>query len=127
MFDLFALRLVISMRTDNDWRVNMNRLAVSLLLSRAVALSFGTGEARPVKMGLKGAMKAMGSAITIPPEWDGIWATTDSAYDCSDVFIDVSTAEDTICGGSVISRENPLVNFTCTGTATATKLDVICT
>lgn len=105
----------------------MKRLAVPLLLLCAVLLSFGTADAKSGAIDFKGTLRAMNGSIVIPPEWSGIWTTTDSVYDCSDQFIEVATSKDTICAGQVVTQIGEIVDFTCTGAVNGTTMDVTCT
>ena len=105
----------------------MKRLAVICLVSLFVALSFGSAYARPSTHGFGAALRAMDGPITVPPEWDGIWTTADSTYDCTAGFTEYSTGKDTICGGRAYSQAPPgPVTFTCNGTSDATSIHVTC-
>jgi len=74
-------------------------------------------------------VRALGGTIVVPPEWDGVWDLTDSTYDCNDVPMGVSTDRDTICGGQVYDSggDGGPYALDCTGTVTATTLDITCT
>jgi hypothetical protein len=69
--------------------------------------------------------KALGTGIVVPPEWAGVWTTSDSTYDCDGNFQEVSTSTDTVCGGERYSGDS--IDFQCTGTATATSVNLTCT
>src|SRR5437773_4796146 len=85
----------------------MKRLFDICLVSLFVALSFGSSYARPSTHGFGAALRAMDGPITVPPEWDGIWTTADSTYDCTAGFTEYSTGKDTICGGRAYSQAPP--------------------
>ncbi len=108
----------------------MRRLAmVVLLLSAPLLLS------RPARAGaashfdFAGALRAASSTITVPPEWDGIWATQDSVYDCTTGFQSYGTGLDTLCANQVFNggTGDSQFTFTCTGTADATTIQTTCT
>jgi hypothetical protein len=69
------------------------------------------------------------ATVVIPVEWDGVYTTLDSTYDCNGVFQNTSTATDTICGGKDYSpnQGGSPVQFNCTGSANATSFDMTCT
>jgi hypothetical protein len=64
----------------------------------------------------------------IPPEWDGIWAYSDSSYDCTGIFTDSYAEDDTLCAGAVVYEPEDQVpdNFSCSGFANATNVEVTC-
>ena len=61
-------------------------------------------------------------SVIVPPEWDGIWATQDSIYDCEGNLEVALPGADTLCGGQNYTPGD----FTCTGTATVTTVDMTC-
>lgn len=64
----------------------------------------------------------------IPPEWDGIWTSTDSTYDCPGVLQQVSSSTDTLCSGAVFFDPNLISgDVECTGAFTATTVNITCT
>jgi hypothetical protein len=68
--------------------------------------------------------------VIIPPEWDGVWQSTDSTYDCtSGTLKNTSSGLDTLCGGKPILATNQGggIQLSCTGTAGPTAIDVTCT
>lgn len=109
----------------------MLRFATLVFLCAGVlALSPGVSRAAGDTGGLKKMLKAarITDTIVIPQEWGGIWSSVDSTYDCSGTFDFVESYEDTLCPGEVVVDEQQLpVTFNCTGSATATTVDVECT
>lgn len=75
---------------------------------------------------IKEILQALGPATTVPPEWDGIWETTDSVFACTGGLQFASTGYDTLCGGKEIPAPGG-INYTCTGTADATTIHLTCT
>ena len=55
-------------------------------------------------------------SITVPPEWAGIWQSTDSTYDCNGVFQSTSTTLDTLCAGVTFESDT---TFSCSGSVDA--------
>ena len=107
----------------------MHRWAAVPLFLIACVLVSGSADAKSAPKGFGSALKALNGAITVPQEWDGIWDTVDSTYDCKGVLTGTSATEDTICGGQVVEAGNPNnpITFTCTGTANGNTIDVTCT
>jgi hypothetical protein len=62
--------------------------------------------------------------VVIPPEWAGIWQTSDSTYDCNGVLQGVSSGVDTLCAGT---RFDTTSTISCTGSATSTTFNQHCT
>ncbi len=75
---------------------------------------------------IRDIFRALGPAATVPPEWDGIWQTTDSVFTCTGGLQVASTGSDTLCGGKEIPSPGG-INYTCTGTADATTIHMTCT
>ena len=98
---------------------------VILFLLCVVMLPARLAQAEPA-FDFKAVLKALQAATTVPPEWDGIWGTVDSLYDCSGVLQDVYADKDTLCGGKDIPAPGG-PSFTCTGTADATTVHLTCT
>jgi len=67
-----------------------------------------------------------GGGVTVPPEWEGIWTTTDTVYNCPSSFNNTSTVDDTICTGEALNDPGQ-TQLVCTGNATATTYDITCT
>ena len=67
--------------------------------------------------------------VDIPLDWDGVWSSTDSMYDCNGAFISVSTGLDTLCGGKSVTSTNSGggVPLTCSGSSSSTSIDATCT
>jgi hypothetical protein len=106
----------------------MKRLAVLMLLVSASTMVPGIAAAeRTSPIGLREFMGIINGTIVIPPEWDGIWMIEDSTYDCTGAFMDTSAPEpDTLCAGAAIVPDDVPFSFTCSGSATATTVDVTC-
>jgi len=65
--------------------------------------------------------------IVIPPEWAGIWSSIDTTYSCAGVRQSVDASLDTLCAGTVVlTNEGSPFTFVCTGTSTATTVDMTC-
>jgi len=110
----------------------MKRLAALLIVVSAslVLLADAAAAARlphsPLK--LLQLSQAAFDPFKIPPEWDGLWTSTDSTYDCTGGFQQVETGEDTLCSGAVLLDENSFVGqFDCTGSVSATTINITCT
>ncbi len=97
-------------------------ILVTLLLPLAAA---GPADAGPRAAGLRAAF---GGTLVVPPEWAGIWSWTDSTYDCNGVFESIDAGVDTLCAGQGydVINDTPYP-ISCSGTATATVVDVHCT
>jgi hypothetical protein len=107
----------------------MSRLIFASLLLLAALLPSGAARAEPGAFGSPNAFRLMAGSITVPPEWDGVWTSTDSTYNCLGASLGVSTVTDTLCAGQVISQDGtglPVI-FTCTGTADANSIHQNCT
>jgi len=106
----------------------MNRLAVGYLLLLTTLLAFGPSHADPAAPRDGNAFRLLAGSITVPSDWDGIWTTQDSVYDCTTGPMSTSSSVDTICSGQSFnggsSGGSP---FTCTGTADATTIHATCT
>jgi hypothetical protein len=100
----------------------------SVLILALFWLTFAAGAVRanPTSFGFKQVLGAMGTTVTIPPEWAGIWSEQDSTYSCLGVFKSASTNIDTLCAGKDY-LSGGAIQFVCTGTANATSVDMTCT
>jgi hypothetical protein len=96
-------------------------LIVVTLLALANALEAATPPARWVDL-----LRPASSQVVLPPEWDGVWESTDSTYDCNDVLQSVETNSDTLCAGQDLTYNPATYNVTCTGSANATTADIHC-
>jgi hypothetical protein len=107
---------------EKIWSEVMKYLVTALLLSVGLlgARSASAESPTPWSRGLVGMF---GGGDVIPPEWAGIWATTDTSYDCTGAYMNNGSSEDTLCAGHTFP--NP-TNFTCTGSATATTFQQTC-
>ncbi len=67
--------------------------------------------------------------IVVPAAWSGIWAITDSVYNCGNSTpISFSSDADTLCTGQSFNPEDTGgVTVTCTGSADDTHADITCT
>ncbi len=106
----------------------MTRLTRLLVLSASILLigSVPTGAAAA---SVRDILRSARAAVVVPQEWDGIWTTVDSVYTCAGAFQSTSAGADTICGGKDYQTSAPGsgITFVCTGTATATTIDMTCT
>ena len=105
----------------------------ALLFTAFAALSVSLLFHAPADAGIHprgsgGSLFAGQGSIVIPAEWAGIWTYVDSTYDCSGPFQSRDTGSDTLCAGKVIDfNEGSPFTVDCTGTTTATTVDVTCT
>ena len=110
----------------------MKRRALALLLPVALLLAGSAAHAaqRTTPPGAlsKFLYRTYGS-IEVPPEWAGIWTTTDSTYDCNRVFQDVTVQNDTLCTGMIVYDTPPKGDFQidCTGTSDGNEIHAVCT
>ena len=102
----------------------MSRFAIALLLSAAL-LPTGSAHASPVASDFRDGLRLASQSVIVPPEWDGIWMTQDSVYDCTTGFKAFSSGTDTLCSGQVYAQGGVL-NLVCNGTADATTFHVTC-
>jgi len=105
--------------------------AVAVALAGLAALPATPATAAETKNagGVRGALTRFlgGSAPVVPPEWAGIWAYDDSTTDCAGKYLYSDAGEDTLCAGGPVFVEDPTIVIECTGTATATTVDLVCT
>lgn len=101
------------------------RTRLLLFMLCAVLLSAVQAQAGQA-LDIKEILSALSPATTIPPEWDGIWATTDSIFACTGGLQSAWTVNDTLCGGKEIPAPGG-INYICTGTADATTIHMTCT
>jgi len=106
----------------------MKKLSVVFLLLLAAMLLSGSAQAAPTGYNFGRALRIMSGSFTVPPEWDGIWSTQDSTYDCTTGPTGTSSGLDTLCAGQVFDENSPdgSLTFTCTGTADATTVHATC-
>ena len=100
----------------------MSRIVIALLLSASL-LPAGPAHANPGAYDFSLARSLL-SEIKVPPEWDGVWTTEDSLYDCTTGFKSFFSSADTLCSGQVYNGGS--LNFTCSGTADATSFHATC-
>ena len=104
----------------------MKRWLVAPVVILAVALIGPSTAEAAAPRSFGDVLRMLGGATPVPQEWDGVWAREDSIYLCDGPLQIAVAQEDTICGGSVYDPGNPNV-LDCTGTATATTIDMTCT
>jgi hypothetical protein len=106
----------------------MRRLTLTLVLFAAVFL-IKPAHGSPLPKNVLQILRQTRAALVVPPEWDGEWNTLDTVYTCAGAFQSTSTSEDTICGGKDYAPNGygSPINFVCTGTATATTINMTCT
>jgi hypothetical protein len=105
------------------------RLCCALLLSLVLMLvhpSQSSAASKPIRS-LKQSLHQLGD-VTVPAAWAGIWTVSDTMKLCGvpGPIIPVQTHSDTMCAGDVITGDET-VTYTCSGTATATTVDMTCT
>ena len=111
----------------------MKRLALALPILAGLLLVAQTSAQASQRTTPPGALSKMlykmYGSIAVPPEWAGIWTVTDSTYDCSRVFQEVTVEDDTLCAGMLIYDPPPDVEVTvnCTGTVDANEVHAVCT
>jgi len=105
----------------------MRRLTLTLVLFAAVFL-IKPAHGSPSPQKVLQLMRQARASIAVPTEWDGEWNTLDTVYTCLGAFQSTSTSTDTICGGKDYSPNGygSPINFQCTGSATATTIDMTC-
>lgn len=102
----------------------MKKRLLLLMLCAAIAQA-GLAQAQPA-LKIKDILRAAFSPTTnVPPEWDGIWATTDSLFVCTGHLEEVSTGADTLCARAEMPPP-PGFGYDCTGTVTATTASMTC-
>src|SRR5262245_38484720 len=109
----------------------MKRLAAVLLLVVALLVVLADAAAarlprspfRLLQLGLAAA-----DPYKIPAEWDGIWTSNDSTYDCTGGFQSIDATDDTLCSGAVFLDPNDISGTVdCTGSWSATTINITCT
>jgi hypothetical protein len=107
----------------------MKRIVTLTLMVAVSMFLVGSALAGTASQDINDILRSARAAIVVPPEWDGVWSNLDSSYTCADVFQSTNTVTDTICGGKEYSPsgQSSSLNFSCTGTADATTLDLTCT
>ena len=70
--------------------------------------------------------RMLGGATPVPQEWDGVWSRVDSLYVCDGPALFAFAYDDTMCGGGTFDPGGT-TTYDCTGTATATSIDMTCT
>jgi hypothetical protein len=98
----------------------MKPLVTALFLSMTFVATPTT--AAPVRA--PDVLRLLGGGITVPPEWAGIWMTTDTVYTCGGGVLSTSADPDTLCVGQTY-QEDPM--FDCSGSVTATTYQMTCT
>jgi hypothetical protein len=109
----------------------MRRLVPAILVGVTIFVAASTAHAAPRALRFTDVLRASVATITIPPEWDGIWVSVDSVYDCTTGFENTEAFLDTLCSGAVFGYDGDdptggLITFTCDGTADATTAHVEC-
>jgi hypothetical protein len=106
----------------------MRRLTLTLVLFASVFL-IGPAHAGSNPPSVDQLVRVARAEVVVPVEWDGTWATVDSNYICPTTLQSTSAGTDTICGGKDYSpnTQGSPITFTCSGTATATTIDITCT
>mgnify|MGYP003693988559 CR=1 FL=1 len=112
-----------SVHADHLLESAVKRPIVALLVSLPLD-RLPVGE-RPRQWNPLAGLRGPGHRHRRSPEWAGVWTTSDSTYDCDGNFQEVSTSTDTVCGGERYSGDS--IDFQCTGTATATSVNLTCT
>jgi hypothetical protein len=106
----------------------MRRLTLMLVLSASLLL-VGSAGAGPVLPSPESLARIAIANVVVPTEWDGVWTTVDSTYNCELALQSTSTSVDTICGGRDygVPTEGMPFTYTCTGTADANGIHSECT
>jgi len=97
----------------------MKLLVCALLLG---ALAASAADASPFAARSR---SLLGGGITVPPEWAGIWQSTDTTYDCNGVFMNTTSSLDTLCTGQTFEDDDPTIS--CTGSVDANTYTQHCT
>ena len=85
----------------------MTRPLTVMLVLAALLVGAVAADAAPRALRFVDILRPEAGDVTVPPEWDGIWVSTDSTYDCNDVLQSVDTYNDTLCAGQVLSFGQP--------------------
>jgi hypothetical protein len=100
----------------------MKALASAFVLVASLLLT-ASAQAGPFERHSGSPFATLGGGVTVPPEWAGIWTTTDTVYNCPSTYQGSSTSTDTLCAGQVFENDS---TFVCTGSSTATTFDQVC-
>lgn len=105
----------------------MRRLLLLFLLPTSM-IALGSAHAASTQNPWESLVKAARAQTVIPTDWDGVWATQDSVYNCDGSLSSVPPPDsETLCGGTDYTASSGGIVFNCTGTADATTFDVTCT
>jgi hypothetical protein len=106
----------------------MRRPVLALLLLAALIVPHRSAHATPAAYDFSKALRALAGSVKVPPEWDGVWTTQDSVYDCTTGFQALEVGADTLCSGEVFTQAaiaSPLT-LDCNATADATTFHATC-
>lgn len=103
---------------------NCGLLLTTLLLIVLLPSRGRTAEVRPIS--LQQALRAGG--FVLPPEWAGLWAFDDTTRACNRGAIEsIDMGVDTLCAGFSLEPDPTEGGaYSCTGTVTATEIDLQC-
>jgi hypothetical protein len=106
----------------------MPRIAVPLAVFALATYLAAHAAAAPVTFRPREILKAAES-VPVPPEWDGVWSTEDSTFECSGALRGLGTGEYTLCSEKDFYTPPSGTQFiySCTGFADANTVDVTCT
>ena len=76
------------------------------------------------------AMRHLADVPNVPPEWAGVWVSTDSVFSCTDTFMEVISENDTLCTGAPLGGPDDgggiVPEIDCNGSADANSASIIC-
>ena len=101
---------------------------VAFLALAAGSASAGPHEERVLRLARQAPQLIAGGSDPIPAEWAGIWSVTDSMYECtSGTFFFAFARTDTLCSGGTFTPPDTSADYSCTGSATPTTINMTCT
>jgi hypothetical protein len=102
----------------------MKRLATTLFLIAFVLTAGSAAAGESATARLNGSPLRFIINDKIPPEWAGVWTTTDTIYDCKGNVMQAGTSTDTLCANT---QFEPNPDYVCTTSATSTTFHQSCT
>lgn len=105
----------------------MKRFVTSVFLACLFLLQGAPADAAGAWPSLPEQFKFLGGGDPVPVEWEGAWTVIDTMYQCTGQVMNVFTSDDTLCSGEVFYADTTATNFICTGTSTATTINLHCT
>ncbi|NNF07040.1 MAG: hypothetical protein HKN21_09790, partial [Candidatus Eisenbacteria bacterium] len=103
----------------------MTRIAICLFLAFAfVAPTLAEAQEKPEF----NPFQFLGDDGSVPAEWVGIWQIEATSRFCgSSEILTTTSIVDTLCESESFNQDDPEVDFNCSGSATATTMNMTCT